>query len=263
MTNKKVSKADISKAAAEPAAVISATPPEIDLSILSLSQRISGLRSEIRAIAHDKTIDGQYSVTTHEAIRAVLRPLMVRYGLIDWVSLESYEVVDTGVVRGTAKRSLMQYRGTYTYTITNIDRLHTEACISFKVSGFGDDAGDKGPGKSSTYALKTAQKVIFLIGVKGEDGEEDRIEDQAVSTVPVSPEQVNEILFKADEYYGDDAKDVLKRMYEGAFAGFNVKAVQDIPKELYQQALNLLKNQAVRDGRIEADEREPGTDDDL
>jgi len=239
---------------------------EIDLDGMSLSQRISGLRSEIRAIAHDKTIDGQYSVTTHEAIRAVLRPLMVRYGLIDWLSLESYEVVDTGVVRGKANRALMQYRGLYTYSIVSArpdpdDEKHFG--ISFKVSGFGDDSGDKGPGKASTYALKAGQKIIFLIGVKGEDGEEDRIEDQALSTVPVTPEQVNEILFRADEYYGDDAKDVLKRMYEGASAGYDVKAVQDIPKELYQSALNLLKNQAVRDGKIEADEREPGSDDDL
>lgn len=256
---KKVSK----RTADEPESVSSDTPPEIDLSSLSLSQRISGLRSEIGAIAHDKTIDGQYSVTTHEAIRAVLRPLMVRYGLIDWVSLDTFKVFDTGVVRGTAKRALMQFRGKYTYYITDIDRLPSEAFISFKVSGFGDDAGDKGPGKASTYALKTAQKIIFLIGVKGEDGEEDRIEDQAVSTVPISPEQVNEILFQADEYYGDDAKEVLKRMCEGAFAGYNVKAIHDIPKELYQQALNLLKNQAIRDGKIEADEREPGTDDDL
>ena len=41
----------------------------------------------------------------------------------------------------------------------------------------------------------------------------------------------------------------------------HVEAVKKIPRENFQQALNILKNQAIRDGKIES-EREPGEDDD-
>ena len=81
---------------------------KLDLTKLNLFQRISGLRHQMKGIAADKTIDGQYDVTTHKAIIPVLRPLMVAYGLIDWMSQEAIVTEETGLVRGKSRQKLLQ-----------------------------------------------------------------------------------------------------------------------------------------------------------
>ena len=257
--------------------------PEIDLSDMNLWQRISGVRSQIERIEYDRTIgegDNAYQVASHEAIRSVLRPLMAHFGLVDWVDLLAMELWDTGVERGKyAKRKVFQHRGTHIYHIKSTDRtvkdLQAEGSAiilaasnfiyeehSFKVIGYGDDAGDKGPGKAATYALKTAQKIMFLIST-GDDDEEGRPSEAGEHDAPagaatLTPEQLDQLIFQCDEYYGDDSAKRLKDMCENIF---HVEAVKKIPRENFQQALNILKNQAIRDGKIES-EREPGEDDD-
>ena len=201
----------------------------------------------MKGIATDKTIDGQYDVTTHKAIIPVLRPLMVVYGLIDWMNAIDSQISDTGVTRGNANRALMQTRGYYTYTVANIDKMEEQ--INFNVYGYGDDAGDKAPGKASTYALKTAQKIIFQIGT--DDDEEGRGgDDTHASKVGLTPQQLEELLFQADEYFGDDAPDKLMAMCSQIF---HVEATAQIPNTMFQPAMKLLKNQAIRDGKIDGE----------
>lgn len=225
---------------------------------MNLWQRISGVRGELKRIDYDKTVGEEgdrfsYPVATAQAVRAALRPLMAKYGLVDYIALVEMAEADTGVMRGsTAKRKLIQYQGHYLYTITNADI--PEQTLSFPVLGYGDDAGDKGPGKSSTYAMKTGQKVLFQIDIGKPDDDEDRPQgDEPEGPPTISAEQIQELLLQADEYYGDDAPDVLQRMCDGAFAGYDVPAVKDIPAELFQSAKNLLKNQAIRDRKIEGE----------
>ena len=122
-----------------------------------------------------------------------------------------------------------------------------EEIISFRVVGYGDDAGDKGPGKASTYALKTAQKIIFQIGT--DDDEEGRgFDDISASKAGLKPDELEQLLFQADEYFGADKDDKLMALCSQIF---HVEAVAQIPSEMFQPAMNLLKNQAIREGRIE------------
>jgi hypothetical protein len=239
-----------------------------NIQAMNLWQKISAVRDEITTVRHNKTVgDGKfaYDVTTHEAIRELLRPLMAKYHLVDFIRLNEMVEADTGLMRGgnDSKRKLIQYKGNYTYVIVDADTTGSLLNIE-NVLGYGEDAGDKGPGKSNTYALKQAQKTLFLIST-GDDGEEDRLPDGHTDTQQelerISPEQVEQIIYTADKYFKGDSEARLRSMCDKAFASYNVSNVTQIPAPLFDQAMRLLKRQAVRDGIIAEDDPTKGDDD--
>jgi hypothetical protein len=218
---------------------------QAQLGCVGLWQKINKVRANVTAVAKDKQVghgDNQYSVATHEGVNKMLRPLLVEFGLVDFVSLRSKEIVDTTIRYGKNSMPLMQYRGQYDYTVVDID---TGDLINIMVEGHGDDTGDKGPGKATTYALKTGRAKMFSI-TTGED-EEGRLDETQVvnqEAITVKPDQIDAILQKADELFGDKADSVLARMCDKVFT---VTDVKHIPAIHFQQALNLLQNQHDRE----------------
>lgn len=222
---------------------------------LNLWQRINGVRSEVRAVAKDKEVgygDNAYNVATHEGVNNMLRPLLVKWGIIDFVALDKRKIVDSGKRFGKKENIVIRYEGRYAYVVVNIDK--PEEREVFMVEGHGEDAGDKAPGKASTYAIKTGRNKMFAI-TTGED-EEGRIADdqlQKPGMTPMDPQQLDELLRRADDYFGDDADEVIKRMCEKIF---EVDKAAAIPAQYHEQAMNLLKNQAIREKRIEDDKED-------
>jgi len=204
------------------------------------------------AVSEDKEVgEGRfkYKVTTHKEVNRVLRPLLAEHGLVDYLCPESMDIVDTGIRYGQAgkERPLLQHRGEYWYVVVNIDNPEEE--VRTQVTGWGEDQSDKGPGKASTYAFKAGRTKMFSIS-SGDD-EEGRIDDEKLTVAPdqtISPEQIDEILALADELFGSDADDVIKKMLANVFP--NVKGVSGIPAAHINQATRALNNKAKNDKRV-------------
>lgn len=221
----------------------------------NLWQRINAVREEIRAVAKDKTIgDGNfaYDVTTHDAINTELRPLMAKQGLVDYLGSHEVEVVDTGIKYGKQDRlrPLLQHRGEYRYIIVNCD--DPDDRLEIPATGWGEDAGDKGPGKASTYAFKEARKKLFSIS-SSKDGEESRINEENIHPPEyerLSARDIDEILVLADDLFDEKADYAIKQMVEKVF---NLTHIADIPADQLPIALQRLKNTAKREEKKAAD----------
>lgn len=231
----------------------------VDSKKLSLVQRVAAVRAEVPTIEHDKWVgtykqgkpdpDDRYGywVTTHQAVNKVLKPLLDKYGLIDYVSELAGDNVDTGRVVGRNNTPMMQYRARFMYFVQNIDQ--PEEVLTIEVSGFGDDTGDKGPGKATTYALKTGRAKVFSF-TTGDD-EEGRPQDQKAAPVPtISAEEFDALLQLVDGYYGDDQEEFLQRFGENILDRvFNVHALSEIPEGHFEHAKKLIVNQAKRENK--------------
>lgn len=235
---------------------------------LNLWQKISAVRNLVSTVPKDKTIgfgDNAYKVATHEGVNMMLRPLLVDYGLIDYVSLVSREIIDTGIRVGKRELPLMRYQGRYEYTVgdTDVCKIDDEGAgfqaLRIQVEGHGDDTGDKGPGKAMTYAIKTGRSKVFSV-TTGEDEEGRQSEEDFVDlrNSPLKPEQLDSLIKKADELFGSDA---LSKLESLATKLFGVKAAKDIPAEHAAGAMSALEKQAKRE--IEDDTGTSSTDDDI
>lgn len=232
----------------------------VDIGELSLTQRVAAVRAEVPAIEHDKWVgnykDGKpdpddrygYWVTTHQAVNKVIAPLLTKYRLIDYVSEICGDNVDTGRTVGRNNVPMLQYRARFTYYVQNADKAHE--MLTIEVSGFGDDTGDKGPGKATTYALKTGRAKVFSF-TTGDD-EEGRPADQKAAPKPtISDEEFDALLQLVDAYYGDDQEAFLQRFGENILDRvFEVHALSKIPEGHFEQAKKLIENQAKREGKV-------------
>ena len=201
--------------------------------------RVLWVRSNLPAtIKKDKDV-GPYRVTTHEYINTFLLPLLNEAWLVDWVNLLESERLDTGLVQGTSERPVIHHHGRYNYHVQNI--AEREEGFGIKVEGIGEDTGDKGPGKASTYALKQGRKVFFSIAAG--DAEEDRPDDaqEKISRpkpAPMSPVHLDEILKLIDDFGGEDSVKAMENLCKSqAFKG---SEVAEIPDKFFESCITLL-----------------------
>jgi len=209
---------------------------------LNLFQRIIWVRQHLPTITKDKKVAGQYDVITHENINTFLRPLMNAAGLVDDISETKMKVVDSGKKMSNGN-TVWHCRGVYIYCLTRADK--PEETRSIIVSGWGEDAGDKGPGKAQTYAFKAGRTKVFSIAA-GEN-EEGRIPDDKLAGPPtISAEQISDLLEEADKLFGNKAEGVLMAMAKAVFP--NCDHYNKIPADGFSAAMNNLHNKAKRDG---------------
>lgn len=238
MTEQKKSKKD-SKAIEAKSGTVQFVEP------LNVWQRVSAVRGEIQAVQKDKTVGTgayAYDVATHDAIKAELRPIMAKYGLVDYIIEKSYKRIETGVMRGgdAGKRPLMSHQGIYLYRCVNVDQ--PEDMIEFQVRGDGEDTGDKGTGKSNTYALKAGQKILFQIGTDA--GEEDRIPEEELTQVGeecISDEQIDVLMKLSDELFDTESNAMLALM---ADKFFGIKNITELSVKNFDFAIKNLKQKA-------------------
>ena len=69
---------------------------EKELSERNLFQRINAIRGEVTAVAKNADVGGQYQAVTHDDVTAMLRPLMVKHGVVSFCSLESSVMASGG-----------------------------------------------------------------------------------------------------------------------------------------------------------------------
>jgi len=227
----------------------------LDFESMTVWEKINWVRGHLpTSIVPDKTVSmgsGSYDVVTHQLINSFLRPMMSKAGLIDYCSLRSVDVWETGMVHQSSGRKTLHYRGQYDYVIVNAHDGDQKAV--FMVEGWGEDGGDKGPGKAHTYAIKTGRKQAFSIAAG--DAEEERTDDikDGIGRPPVdliNPAQMDELLKLADELFGDESEKALKHLCDSQ--SFMLTALNQMPAKYVDSAKTLLtrwKGQRSKDGQ--------------
>jgi len=105
-----------------------------------------------------KSVNGQYRYASHDQVTAKIHPYLVKYGVtaIPTVTAHSQE----------GNRTIADVRVVF----TNADEPND--FISVDCFGYGVDPGDKGPGKSISYAFKVACLKSLALET-GEDPDDD------------------------------------------------------------------------------------------
>lgn len=126
---------------------------------LTLLQRINAVQREVDYVQKEKKQGMRYSIVSHDAVTAKVRPLMVKHGVVYYpVSLDMEQV-------GNRSQARMIVR------FVSVDDAadFMDVCTA----GYGIDDQDKGPGKAISYAVKYA--LLKALGLEsGDDPEQDQ-----------------------------------------------------------------------------------------
>lgn len=125
----------------------------------TLLQRLAAVQAEVDYIQKEKKQGMRYSIVSHDAVTAKVRPLMVKHGVLYY---------PTEMVMGqVGNRTEMQM---YVRFVNVDDR---DDSIAVATAGYGIDDQDKGPGKAISYAVKYA--LLKTLGLEsGDDPDEDQ-----------------------------------------------------------------------------------------
>ncbi len=134
----------------------------------NIYQRINAVMKEVQYVQKDARVQG-YKAVTHDMVTAVLRPAMVKAGIVIQLEQLKSELLERR--DKTAGISMHLYSGDYAVHFVNIDKPDDRVTIC--INAHAADNGDKAPGKCASYATKSAMLKMFSLET-GEN-EESRI----------------------------------------------------------------------------------------
>lgn len=149
---------------------------------LNIHQRINAVMGEVDYIKKGKLIKvggGSYSVTGHDAVTALVHPLLVKHGINILPTFNKMEAEMILVKKYDKVSEMHRVRVDASFKWVNIDK--PEDFIEQSWSGYGCDSSDKGPGMAISYI----QRYIVLKTLHIETGEKD-IEENEPTLIPHS-----------------------------------------------------------------------------
>lgn len=196
---------------------------------LSLLQRLHAVQGRVDYIQKEKKAGMKYSIVSHDAVTAKVRPLMVEFGVLYYPLLIQMEQV--------GNRTQMQMGVRFVSVDDDGDY------IDVATAGYGIDDQDKGPGKAISYAVKYA--LLKALGLEsGDDPDEDQ---HSVHENPADPHNVAMAEFEKDIALATDIVELEtaaakhKPAIEKASAVNKARVLQ--ARAAYAQRLKLLKEQ--------------------
>ncbi len=125
----------------------------------NILQRLNAVQGEVDYIQKEKKTGMNYSIVSHDAVTAKVRPLLVKHGIVYWPT--NMKLTQNG------NRTEMQCE----IIFANIDdRTDYILCAT---AGYGIDTQDKGIGKAISYAVKYA--LLKTLGLEtGDDPDLDQ-----------------------------------------------------------------------------------------
>lgn len=184
---------------------------------MKLLERINEVRKAIAYIQKDKEVaTGQgrgYKAVTHDAVTALLREHMVKFGVVSWPNLIESTMVQPFQIEGEKVNKQWRYEATYDFTFANVEDA-TDAIV-IRIQAHAMDNADKAPGKALSYAKKYAMLKLFEIET-GEDDESrynpEGLDNEALDAhLTAIDEAANEVdlkrIFTAAYKEADAAKD--------------------------------------------------------
>jgi hypothetical protein len=129
--------------------------------VRNIYQRMNAVMQEVDYIQKEKKQGMRYSIVSHDAVTAKVRPLMVKHGIIYFpVGMAMEQNGNRTQMNMTVRFQNVDYSSDYMDVVT---------------AGYGIDDQDKGPGKAISYSVKYA--LLKALGLESGD---DPDEDQAV-----------------------------------------------------------------------------------
>jgi len=132
------------------------------MSEMNIYQRINAVMKEVEYVQKDGHISGggaNYKAVTHDNVTAVLRPHLVKFGIVVRVSQVKGKILQMRAPKEDIKMHL--YQGEYDISFVNIDK--PEEMVTVRQQAHANDNGDKAPGKAESYATKYAMLKTFSL----------------------------------------------------------------------------------------------------
>lgn len=142
----------------------------------TLLQRINAVQREVDYVQKEKKQGMRYSIVSHDAVTAKVRPLMVKHGVV-------YFPCEMDIQQAGNRT-----QATMTVRFVSVD--DASDFMDVKTAGYGIDDQDKGPGKAISYAVKYA--LLKALGLEsGDDPDQDQ--DVVHRSDPEPPKQKREV----------------------------------------------------------------------
>jgi len=126
---------------------------------MNIYQRLAKVMGEVDYIQKEKKQGMRYSIVSHDAVTAKVRPILLKYGIVYHISHLSYDQV--------GNRTQVRLVVTFVNVDEPTEQIHSHSL------GFGIDDQDKGAGKAVSYAVKYA--LLKSLGLEtGEDPDENQ-----------------------------------------------------------------------------------------
>lgn len=137
---------------------------------MNAHQRLNEIRKKVAYIQKDKKVEG-YMAVTHDAVTELVREWLIEFGILTVPTLLKSGNVLTGTSTGKGIPYIRQ-EAEYQIDFVNIDEPTDKVTVVLDAHAL--DHGDKAPGKTASYAVKTA--LLKLLSIVSGEGEEDRPE---------------------------------------------------------------------------------------
>lgn len=127
----------------------------------NIHQRLAAVMTDVTYIQKEKKKDMQYSIVSHDAVTAKVRPALLAHGIVYYP------------VRCAHAHSGNRAEAEMTVRFVNID--DPADFFDVQTFGYGCDGQDKGPGKAMSYAVKYA--LLKALGLEtGDDADTDSVD---------------------------------------------------------------------------------------
>ena len=137
----------------------------------NIAQRIAAVMGEVDYVQKEKKQGMNYSIVSHDAVTAKVRPLLHKHGVIYYP-------------RGlTVSQNGNRTEAVFTVRFENID--DRADFIDVETFGYGVDPQDKGPGKAMSYGVKYA--LLKVLGLETGD-DPDTVQDNSADHRPTTGE---------------------------------------------------------------------------
>lgn len=131
---------------------------------MKLLESINEVRKAISYIQKDKAVStggGSYKAVTHDAVTAMVREHMVKFGIVSWPNLIDSAMHQPFQIEGEKVNKQWRYEATYDFTFANVEDATDSLVI--RIQAHAMDNADKAPGKALSYAKKYAMLKLFEI----------------------------------------------------------------------------------------------------
>lgn len=186
----------------------------------NIAQRIAAVMGEVDYVQKERKQGMNYSIVSHDAVTAKVRPLLHKHGVIYYPT--ALQVSQNG----------NRTEAVFTVRFENID--DRSDYIDVETMGYGVDPQDKGPGKAISYGVKYA--LLKVLGLEtGDDPytvQDNRADYQPRANGRITQDQEDELRAMASEVGADVSR----------FCGYlKIKELSDLPAGRYADAVNALE----------------------
>jgi hypothetical protein len=150
----------------------------------NIAQRIAAVMGEVDYVQKEKKQGMNYSIVSHDAVTAKVRPLLHKHGIV------YYPRALTVGQNGNRTEAV------FTVRFENID--DRSDYIDVETFGYGVDPQDKGPGKAMSYGVKYA--LLKVLGLETGD-DPDTVQDNKADYRPTTGEPTPNKRVKLDGPY--------------------------------------------------------------